>query len=181
VKTVFFDVDTQIDFMFPSGALYVPGAETILDRVAALNRYAVANSIPLISTMDAHTENDAEFQIYPHHCVAGTLGQRKPAATLVGQIFVEKQKLDCFSNPELPGLLARLGAERYVVYGVVTEICVKLAAMGLIRTGARVEIVSDAVRSLSDDAGEMMLAEFRAAGGFVTQGPAIWGQGSATT
>ena len=27
MKTVFFDIDTQIDFVFPAGALYVPGAE----------------------------------------------------------------------------------------------------------------------------------------------------------
>jgi nicotinamidase/pyrazinamidase len=168
MRTVFFDVDTQIDFMFPAGALYVPGAETILDRVGALNRYAIAHGIPLISTMDAHTENDPEFDIYPHHCVAGTLGQRKPAETLVGQHFVAKQKLDCFTSPELPGLLARFGAERYVVYGVVTEICVKLAVTGLLKTGARVEIVMDAVRSLSDDAAAKWIAEFRASGGALT-------------
>jgi nicotinamidase/pyrazinamidase len=168
VKTVFFDVDTQMDFMFPSGALYVPGAERIVDRVAALNQFAASHGIPLISTMDAHTEEDPEFKEYPHHCVAGTLGQRKPSVTLVGQTIVEKQKLDCFTNPELPGLLERLGAGRYVVYGVVTEICVKLAAMGLLKTGARVEIVSDAVRSLSEEAAEKALAEFRAVGGVVT-------------
>ncbi len=40
MKTVFFDVDTQIDFLYPAGALYVPGAETIVDRIAALNRFA---------------------------------------------------------------------------------------------------------------------------------------------
>ena len=173
MKTVFFDVDTQMDFMFPSGALYVPAAERIIDRVAALNQFAASHGIPLISTMDAHTEDDPEFNEYPHHCVAGTLGQRKPAATQVGQIIVEKQKLDCFTNPELPELLERLGADRYVVYGVVTEICVKLAAMGLLKTGARVEIVSDAVRSLSEDAAGKMLAEFRTAGGVLATSPDI--------
>jgi nicotinamidase/pyrazinamidase len=167
VKTVFFDVDTQMDFMFPAGALYVPGAERIVERVAALNRFAAAHGIPVISTMDAHTEDDPEFLVYPHHCVAGTLGQRKPAATLVGQIFLEKQKLDCFTNPSLVGLLKELGAERYMVYGVVTEICVKFAAMGLLRFG-RVEIVGDAVRSLSDDDAREMLAQFQGAGGVVT-------------
>ena len=173
MNTVFFDVDTQIDFLFPAGALYVPGAETIVDRIAALNRHAAAHQIPLISTADAHAENDPEFAIYPHHCVAGTLGQRKPAATLVGQTILEKQKLDCFTNPELPGLLARFAAERYVVYGVVTEICVKFAALGLLKTGARVEIVSDAVRSLSDEAARAWFAEFQAAGGVLTTSASI--------
>ena len=54
-----------------------------MPAVAALNRYAGAQGIPLISTVDAHTENDPEFQIYPPHCVAGTAGQHKPASTLL--------------------------------------------------------------------------------------------------
>ena len=67
----FFDIDTQIDFVYPAGALYVPGAEGILPIVRELNRRAPV----LISTMDAHTEDDPEFKIYPPHCVVGTSGQ----------------------------------------------------------------------------------------------------------
>jgi nicotinamidase/pyrazinamidase len=182
VKTVFFDIDTQIDFLFPAGALYVPGAERIVNRISELNRQA-----PLvISTMDAHSEDDPEFQTWPHHCVAGTTGQLKPASTLLEkrmtipnapcelkidgaqQILLEKQKLDCFTNVNLAALLDLLRADRYVVYGVVTEICVKFAALGLLKTGKRVELVRDAVRSLSDDASAKMLAEFTAAGGVLT-------------
>ena len=33
MKTVFFDIDTQIDFLYPAGALYVPGAERILPEI----------------------------------------------------------------------------------------------------------------------------------------------------
>lgn len=182
MKTVFFDIDTQIDFMFPAGALYVPGAETILDRIAALNRHAAAHGFPVISTMDAHAENDPEFYVYGHHCAAGTLGQRKPAATLLEnrvvvpnapcdaiapQILLEKQKLDCFTNVNLARILARLNADRYVVYGVVTEICVQCATQGLLKTGRRVELVEDAVRSLDRGAGEKMRADFTAARGIV--------------
>ena len=55
-----------------------------------------------------------------------------------------------------------------MVYGVVTEICVKLAAFGLLKTGQRVELVTDAVRSLNDAASAAMTAEFLAAGGALT-------------
>ena len=182
MKTVFFDVDTQIDFMFPSGALYVPGAETILDRIAVLNH--LGN--PVISTMDAHAENDPEFKQWPHHCVAGTLGQRKPSITLLerrvvvpnadvpvevggaGQILLEKQTFDCFTNVKLAEILDRLAAERYVIYGVVTEICVRLATLGLLKTGRRVELVTDAVCSLSEEAGAKMMEDFTAARGVLT-------------
>lgn len=186
MKTVFFDVDTQIDFLYPAGALYVPGAETIVDKIAALNQYAARNGIVVISDVDAHAEDDPEFQTWPPHCVAGTAGQQKPAATLlekrivipnvptglaldgVQQVLLEKQTLDCFSDVNLGGLLERLGAERYVVYGVVTEICVKFAAEGLLKTGKRVELVTDAVRSLDEAAAAEMTAAFVAAGGVLT-------------
>ena len=138
--TVFFDIDTQLDFLYPAGALYVSGAESIVAQVAALNRYAAGHGIPVISTVDAHAENDPEFRHWPPHCVAGTAGQQKPAATLLEprttvhnhpevfdvqgarQILLEKQSVDCFTNPNLQALLDRLGAEKCVVYGVVTEI-----------------------------------------------------------
>lgn len=188
MKTIFFDVDTQIDFLFPAGALYVPGAETILHRVAALNHYAASHGITIISTMDAHSENDPEFRVYPHHCVAGTTGQQKPAVTLVEnrvivpnrscdliarQVLLEKQTFDCFTNVNLAALMQRLDAERYIVYGVVTEICVKLAAFGLLKSGKRVELVTDAVRSLNKDHGATTLREFTAAGGNLTNANAV--------
>ena len=170
MKTVFFDIDTQIDFLYPAGALYVPGAERIIPAVAELNRRA-----PLvISTMCAHSEDDPEFKLYPHHCVVSTIGQSKPAATLLDksdaarQVILEKQELDCFSNPRLDPLLRELGAQRAVVYGVVTEICVRLAAFGLLKRGRRVEVVTDAVEALEEGAARKMFSEFQAAGGHLT-------------
>src|SRR5580700_5699780 len=128
MRTVFVDVDTQIDFLYPAGALYVPGGERLVPAIARLNHFAAAQGIPLISTADAHSEDDPEFRQWPPHCVAGTTGQLKPGETLVAnQIIVEKQALDVFSKPEFPELLRRLGADRYVVYGVATDYCVRCA------------------------------------------------------
>jgi len=177
MKTVFFDIDTQIDFLYPAGALYVPGAEKILPVVAELNRRA-----PLvISTMCTHAEDDPEFQVYPHHCVAGTTGQQKPLVLLrekrstlparvegAHQLILEKQELDCFSNPHLAPLLAVLNADRYVVYGVVTEICVRLCAFELLKTGKRVELVMDAVKALDDTIAAKVFSDFVSAGGHLT-------------
>jgi nicotinamidase/pyrazinamidase len=169
MSTVFFDIDTQRDFLEPSGALYVPGAEAIVPNVAALNRYAAAHGIPVIATMDAHSPGDAEFAQYPPHCLAGTPGQQKPAETRVaGQIVVEKQVFDCFSNPQLPGILEQLGATHAVVYGVVTEICVRHAALGLLARGIDVDVVTDAVKSLDEAQAAAFFAELERAGGRLT-------------
>jgi nicotinamidase/pyrazinamidase len=172
MKTVFFDVDTQIDFLFPAGALYVPGAERLLPALDRLTRFAESHAVPVVSTADAHAENDPEFRTWPAHCVAGTWGQRRPAATLLAagaaQHFVEKQALDCFTNQNLPVLLQTLAAERFVVYGVVTECCVRCAVFGLLKTGARVELVEDATQSLRKEDGERTVKDFLAAGGVLT-------------
>jgi len=186
MSTVFFDIDTQIDFLFPAGALYVPGAERLLPALEQLNRYAAAHAIPVISTMDAHSEDDPEFAQWPAHCVVGAIGQQKPAATLLDkrvvistapgeysidgaqQILLEKQHLDLFTNPNLPGVLERLNAGRSVVYGVVTEYCVRCAVMGLLRQGKPVELVTDAIQSLDKEAARRMLEELTAGGGRLT-------------
>lgn len=186
MKTVFFDVDTQIDFLYPAGALYVPGAERIVPLVARLNRFAAERGIPVISTTDAHAEDDPEFRQWPPHCVKGTLGQRKPEETLLeprlvvpstpgefppesaAQVILEKQALDCFTNPNLPAILDRLGAERAVVYGVVTEYCVRACALGLLARGRVVEVVTDAVQTLREEDGCRALEEIQAAGGRLT-------------
>jgi nicotinamidase/pyrazinamidase len=177
MKTVFFDIDTQIDFLYPAGALYVAGAERLLPVVSRLNQQAAV----VVSTMCAHAENDPEFQQWPPHCVVGTTGQLKPQSTMLAervvipsspaevslarQVILEKQQLNLFSNPNMPRLLELLEADAYVVYGVVTEYCVSHAALGLLATGKPVTLVTDAIRSLSDEASARTIEAFTAGGG----------------
>ncbi len=166
MKPLFLDIDTQNDFVLPAGALYAPGAERILPALAKLNAYASAKG-HLISTTCLHAENDPEFQAWPPHCIAGTVGQLKPAVTLVGQRLFEKQHTDVFLSPHWLPLLHEINASEYFVYGVVTEVCVKFAAEGLLNFGKPVTIVSDAIQPLDPDAGERFLANFKLQGGNV--------------
>ena len=46
MTSVFWDVDTQVDFMRADGSLYVDGAETIVSNLAALTDFAHANGNP---------------------------------------------------------------------------------------------------------------------------------------
>jgi nicotinamidase/pyrazinamidase len=182
MKTAFFDIDSQLDFLYPAGALYVPQAERIVPAIAHLNRFAAAHGIPVVSTTDAHTESDPEFAIWPHHCVAGTWGQRKAETTLLEkrvvipnrdcdlaiegaqQIIVEKQTVDVFRAPNLTRVIDRLQCDRCVVYGVVTEICVLYAVRGLLQTGRQVIVVTDAIETLKAEDSERALEEMRAGG-----------------
>jgi nicotinamidase/pyrazinamidase len=183
MKTIFFDIDTQLDFLYPAGALYVPGAESVVPAIARLNRYAAAHGIPVVSTTDAHSENDPEFQAWPPHCIAGTTGQHKAEATLLEnrvvvpnrdcfptldgaqQIVVEKQHVNAFTVPNFTRVVEHLAADRFVIYGVVTEVCVLFAARGLLKYGKPLTIVSDAVAALTTEASVRALAEICAGGG----------------
>lgn len=145
----------------------------------------------MVSTTDAHSEDDPEFRGWPPHCIAGTVGQRKPAATLLdghvvipnrssgwnlegaSQVLLEKQTTDVFRTRSVARLLQLLSADRYVVYGVVTEICVNAAAMGLLATGKPVTLVTDAVEALSAEASRRTLSEFKARGGTLVELSAI--------
>lgn len=185
MKTVFVDVDTQLDFLSPSGALYVPGAERILPAIERLNRYAAAHAVPVVSTADAHAEDDPEFAHWPPHCIAGTIGQHKPAATLlegrtvvpnrecalslagVQQVVVEKQSVDVFEAFNLRRVLDALAADCFVVYGVVTEICVWHAARGLLALHKPVTVVTDAVKELAPDRAASVFEQIRASGGTI--------------
>jgi nicotinamidase/pyrazinamidase len=196
-EAVFIDVDTQLDFLQPAGALTVPGAESITGALATLTRFAAAHGISILSTTVAHTENDPEFKVWKPHCVAGTLGQQKVVATQLPQplvlssvpgafesvadgvptarqIVIQKQNVDCFTNPNLRPLLALISAKRYVVYGVFSEVCVRHAAFGLLAiSNARVEIVTDAIKSIDGNAEREMLRLFESQGGHLTTVAAV--------
>ena len=186
MRIVFVDVDTQVDFLFPAGALYVPGAEQIVPAIEQLNRFAAARGNAVISTVDAHAEDDPEFKIWPPHCVVETAGQAKAQRTLldkrivvpnapgeirtegVPQIVLEKQSTDSLSNVNFGEILAGLNADRYVVYGVATDYCVRTAAMGLLKTGKPVSVVTTAVRAIREADAETFFVEFQQGGGRVT-------------
>lgn len=169
-RFTFMDIDTQYDFIMPGGNLYVPQAEQLLPNLKRLTTAALERGVPLISSMDAHTKNDPEFQQFPPHCVQGTAGQRKVPETLgrtpmivesansawdamassrADQLILEKQQLDVFSHPVTESLVEKARRSEFIVYGVTTEYCVQMAVLGLLKRGHRVFVVEDAIKAIT--------------------------------
>jgi nicotinamidase/pyrazinamidase len=184
-SVVFWEVDTQADFMLPGGALYVPGAEKTLPNLKRLVDVARSGRVFLVSSACHHAPEDPEFEKFGPHCIRNTPGARivsdgladnflrvpnepnfdwPPGIDLIQQVIFEKQRLDVFSNLQAGALVEKLGDVRYVVFGVVTEYCVGLAAKGLLHRGHRVSIVKDAIEMLDVKAGSAMLDELKALG-----------------
>ncbi len=83
-KIIFWDVDTQFDFMRPQGALYVPGAEEIIDKVGEVRRFALENGFSILSDVDWHRLDNPEISLqpdmkttFPPHAMAGTPGAER--------------------------------------------------------------------------------------------------------
>jgi len=185
-KLIFWEVDTQADFMLPGGKLYVPGAERLLPNIRRLTDEARQDRVFLVSHGCYHAKDDPEFKTFPPHCIKGTKGAdvvpealaervitvpNEPTAELppnlsqYQQILLEKQTLDIFESQHARSLVDRLGSDvEFVVFGVVTEYCVRFAAKGLLELGRRVSVVEDAIETLKTEEGQRTLDELQTLG-----------------
>jgi nicotinamidase/pyrazinamidase len=183
---IFWEVDVQADFMLPGGSLYVPGAEKLLPNIRRLTDAARKGLVFMVSHGCFHTPDDAEFKIFPPHCVKGTPGAdlvpealtqkvvRVPNVaeaklpddlSIYQQVLLEKQTLDIFESRHADGLVQKLGDQaEFVVFGVVTEYCVNFAAKGLLKRGRRVAVVQDAIETLNQEDGQKTIAELQQLG-----------------
>jgi len=104
---VFWDVDTQVDFMRPDGKLYVPDAAAIVPNLKALTDTAHARGIRIVASADDHVSGHGEVATapdftatFPEHCMRGTPGQAKIPETRLRDALVIQP------DPEDPTALA---------------------------------------------------------------------------
>jgi nicotinamidase/pyrazinamidase len=194
--TILWCVDAQKDFMLPGGKLYVPEAEKLLPNIRRLVDVARDGRAFLVSHGCFHIADDPEFKTFPPHCVKGTAGadfvpeslsedyvqvSNEPGSSLPEnflrnqQIILEKQTLDIFESRHANALLERLDRNaQFVVFGVVTEYCVRFAAKGLLERKRKVAVVRDAIETLNSDAGNRTSSELATLGAnFVTTDEAL--------
>jgi nicotinamidase/pyrazinamidase len=185
-KIIFWEVDAQEDFINPGGKLYVPGAEKLLPNIRRLTNAARQGRVFLVSHGCVHTKDDPEFTQFPPHCIRETPGAKLVTEALAEkfitvpndstaklptdlaqfqQIVLEKQTLDIFESRHAEALLERLPRDaEFIVFGVVTEYCVRLAAKGLLERGRHVAVVSDAIETLNPEEARRTMAELAALG-----------------
>jgi nicotinamidase/pyrazinamidase len=97
--TLFWDVDTQYDFMRADGKLYVPDAEQIIPTLKKLTTGAHRAGIRIAASADDHVPGHRELsdnpdfrETFPVHCMRGTPGQAKiPETALRNPLVIEPE------------------------------------------------------------------------------------------
>jgi nicotinamidase/pyrazinamidase len=108
-RTIFWDADTQYDFMMPDGKLYVDGADRIIPIVSDVRATALDHGCSIIASQDWHSMSNPEIskipdfeRTFPPHCLVGT-----PGAARVG--YLGHLPIDYIDlEPRNPGELAEL-------------------------------------------------------------------------
>jgi nicotinamidase/pyrazinamidase len=180
MQRILWDVDTQVDFMEPSGKLYVPGARDVAANIERLVDACRAARVVHVASADDHELTDPEISdapdfasTFPPHCLRGTRGAEKILETkqrdplplslvpfppgLVPQlvagrreVLLLKKSFDVFTNPNTDPLLDALDPAEIVVFGVASDVCDDAAIRGFLRRGRRVVFVEDAARGLDE-------------------------------
>jgi len=86
--SLFWNSDTQEDFIDPEGKLHMPGVEKIRPVLKQITDFAKTKGIRVINTCDYHHINSEEISsdpdyvtMFPPHCMAGTSGAEFIAET----------------------------------------------------------------------------------------------------
>ncbi|MEW5974579.1 MAG: isochorismatase family protein [Acidobacteriota bacterium] len=121
-RTIFWDVDTQYDFLMPDGKLTVPDAVKLLPNLACLTQTArqSAGKVQVVASADDHEMTDAEISTtpdfrstFPPHCMRGTVGQMRVNSTeLANPMIIGHQKRP---PGELRSRIQKHGGELVVV------------------------------------------------------------------
>ncbi len=175
---LFWNVDTQFDFVEPEGKLYVNGAELLKPVWEKIKLLAEKHQIRVVNTADFHwpgsrelSDNPDFISTFPPHCMANTKGAEYVNETVPENAFVvdwdkpftfntdqiksqrniviRKDAFDVFAgNPYTSAIVETLAPETVVVYGVTTNVCVNDAVVGLSQRVKNVLVVEDAIKEL---------------------------------
>lgn len=155
-------IDMLNDFLLAGGKLSVGEAGRkivpfILEQISEFRKSCER----IIYICDSHSLDDAEFAMFPPHCVRGTSGSRvmDELAPSAEDIIISKRRYSAFFATELDLTLRECGVSSLVLTGVCTNICVLYTAADARNLGYQVTVFRDGVASFSREAHLFALGE----------------------
>lgn len=181
-NTALIIVDMQNDFVLPSGSLYVPNAEKLIDGISKTIHDLEQQSI-IITTQDWHPANHSQFLPagqWPSHCVQETEGADivKELRDVLPEDTIniykgDKKDHDGYSGFEghtwawvatLADVLKAYAIVNVYVCGVATDYCVRATALDAQKLGYKTHLITNCIAGVTPDTSDTALAEMSQAG-----------------
>lgn len=152
-------VDMLNDFVRQGAPLEVPSSRSIIPAIKRRIEEARTKGVPIIYVCDAHEANDKEFDVWPPHAVKGSEGAKviDELSPLPGEIIVEKTRYSGFYRTQLEDILRKMGVEKVVIVGILTNICILFTAADAVMRGFEVEIPREGVTASSSQENDFAL------------------------
>ena len=155
-------VDMQNGFL-KEGNLASDECLAVLPAVVSEIDRALDDGELVIFTADTHEVDDAEFEMFPEHCVRGTheaelVDELQPYLDRPNVLRVVKRRYSALFETELEGHLHRYGIDDVRICGVCTDICVLHTAADLRNRDIPVTILAPATATFDGpdhDAGQV--------------------------
>lgn len=128
-------------------------AREIIPRIQALLEREVARGSKIIFICDNHDPDDLEFQMFPRHCVQGTVEAEiiPELAAYPGEVIPKRRYSGFFDTP-LAQMLRDINPGKVIVCGVCTDICVTHTVADARNRDYRVEVPTDCVATFDAEA-----------------------------
>ncbi len=154
-------IDMLRDFMEGGGALYIGDAGKLVQNVAARLEEQRSSGGPVLYIMDRHLTGDAEFEMFPPHCLVGERGSEVIEALkpMAGEYLIPKRRYSAFFGTDLDLTLRELGVTELELVGVCTHICVLYTAADARMLTYKVTLHRSCVASFDPEAHAFALRE----------------------
>jgi nicotinamidase-related amidase len=168
-------VDVIDDFRHPDGELLLASFRSRLTAMQAVLDAARRNEITVVYANDNRGVWDGDRVRLVDEAARG-LGADVVAALrpLDGERFVVKPRYSAFDLTPLPLILGELEAERLVLIGATTEMCVTQTAIDARERGYKVSILRDACASVDERSQEVALTYLQRVTGTYVVPAAEW-------
>lgn len=145
-RTVLLLVDVVNPLDFPGAEALTEAALAAAPRIAELKREMARRGVPVVYANDNFGHWRSDFHQLVQRCRRG----RRAAAALVRQLApgledltVLKPRYSAFDQTPLELLLTRIGADRLVIAGFATDLCVQFSAMDAFVRGYELWVPGD--------------------------------------
>lgn len=154
-------VDMVRGFCEEGYPLYVgPTIREVIPRIRVLLEEEVARGAHIIFLCDSHAPDDAEFEMFPPHCIRGSAeAEVIPELRQFTHEVIPKTRYSGFYGTSLEQRLRQLQPEEIVVVGDCTNICVLYTVADARNRDYPVVVPADCVATFDAEAHRFALGQ----------------------